>query len=85
MSKWVKKSCCEEELEKLADGYTKGEILSSELKNRCISVVQDFVKKFQENKDKVTDEVYKKFISVDKYTNDELSKEKLHKGMCSKN
>lgn len=53
----------DEKLEKLADGYRKGEILSSEMKKECIEVLQKVVGDYQESRAKVTDEVCKQFMT----------------------
>ncbi|KAF8528238.1 tryptophanyl-tRNA synthetase [Hysterangium stoloniferum] len=47
----------DEELEKLAKDYRSGELLTSQLKARCIAVLQKFVKDFQERKASVTEEM----------------------------
>ncbi|KAF8531623.1 tryptophanyl-tRNA synthetase [Gautieria morchelliformis] len=46
----------DEELEKLAKDYRSGELLTGQLKARCVKLLQDFVLGFQERKAKVTDE-----------------------------
>ncbi|KAJ8905073.1 hypothetical protein NDN08_001584 [Rhodosorus marinus] len=56
--------CDDDELiEKLADGYRKGEILSGEMKLECIKVLQDMVKQHQVRRAEVTDETLKKFMT----------------------
>lgn len=65
----------DEKLAKLAEGYRKGEILSSEMKKECIDVVSKFVLEYQENRGKVTDEVCREFMTPHKlsiYTKDRL-------------
>lgn len=52
----------EEYLDKLAEGYRKGEVLSGEMKKECIGVLTEFVKGFQDNRATITDEI------LDKYT-----------------
>jgi len=47
----------DDELEKLAKDYRSGELLTSQLKARCIDVLQKFVKDFQERKASVTEEM----------------------------
>lgn len=46
----------DEELDAIREKYEKGEMLTSELKNKCISVVQDFVASYQARRREVTDE-----------------------------
>mmetsp|Transcript_42889 Transcript_42889/g.167591 ORF Transcript_42889/g.167591 Transcript_42889/m.167591 type:complete len:253 (+) Transcript_42889:688-1446(+) len=53
----------DELIEKLADGYRKGEILSGEMKQECIKVLQDLVKQHQARRAEVTDETLKKFMT----------------------
>jgi tryptophanyl-tRNA synthetase len=54
----------DEELEKIRREYESGEMLTGEIKKRCIEVLQAYVKGFQERRAKVTDEVRKEFMSV---------------------
>ena len=49
------------ELEDLAAKYRSGEILTGEMKARCISELQKFVGEFQERRGKVTHEVMREF------------------------
>ena len=51
------------ELEKIRISYRKGEMLTGELKQRCIKELQDFVKGFQERKAKITAEIVQEFMS----------------------
>ena len=53
----------DEELERIRVAYRKGEMLTGELKQRCIEELQLFVKHFQEKKALVTDEVVKEFMT----------------------
>lgn len=46
----------DDELAKLREGYSKGEILTGELKKTCIGVVQKFVADFQTRRAAVTDD-----------------------------
>ncbi|AFN84021.1 tryptophanyl-tRNA synthetase [Encephalitozoon romaleae SJ-2008] len=57
----------DEELEKYRSGYTKGEITSKEMKEKCIAVIQDFVSKYQEARKKVTEEDVKAFMDINKF------------------
>ncbi|TFL07828.1 hypothetical protein BDV98DRAFT_647281 [Pterulicium gracile] len=52
----------DEELEKLAKDYRAGELLTGQLKAKCIGKLQAFVKEFQENRAKVTDEQVQQFM-----------------------
>ncbi|KUI62918.1 Tryptophan--tRNA ligase, cytoplasmic [Cytospora mali] len=54
----------DDELQKVYDTYKKGELLTGELKALCIKYLQDYVREFQENRAKVTDEVLEEFMSV---------------------
>ncbi|KAI5961398.1 WRS1 [Candida pseudojiufengensis] len=56
----------DEKLEKLADGYKKGEILSGEMKKECIEVLQEFVAAYQERRGKVDDDIVDKFMKPHK-------------------
>ncbi|KAG8953983.1 tryptophan--tRNA ligase [Tulasnella sp. 424] len=50
------------EYEKIAKEYRAGTLLTGQLKALCIKKLQEFVKTFQDNKAKVTDEVIDKFM-----------------------
>lgn len=52
----------DEKLDKLAKGYRKGEVLSGEMKQECISVLQKFVSDYQERRSKVDDKVIDSFM-----------------------
>lgn len=54
----------DEELQRIYDGYKKGEILTGELKATCIKYLQDYVKEFQDLRAKVTEEVVDEFMAV---------------------
>lgn len=56
----------DEKLAQLADGYKKGEILSSEMKKECISVLQEYVAGYQERRAKVDDAVLDLFMKPHK-------------------
>lgn len=56
----------DEKLAQLADGYKKGEILSSEMKKECISVLQEYVAGYQERRAKVDDAVLSLFMKPHK-------------------
>ncbi|KAG1441203.1 hypothetical protein G6F56_011588 [Rhizopus delemar] len=47
----------DEELKKIYDTYKSGELMTGELKKKCIEVLQAFVAGFQERKSKVTEEI----------------------------
>lgn len=51
------------ELEDLAQKYQRGEMLTGEMKARCISELQKFVAAFQERRSKVTHEVMRSFMA----------------------
>ena len=42
--------------------YRKGELLTGEMKKECIDMMTQYVKKFQEARAKVTDEVLEEFL-----------------------
>ncbi|KAG8905081.1 hypothetical protein FRC01_008487 [Tulasnella sp. 417] len=50
------------EYERIAKDYRAGTLLTGQLKALCIKKLQEFVKTFQDNKAKVTDEVIDKFM-----------------------
>jgi tryptophanyl-tRNA synthetase len=52
----------DEKLDKLAKGYRKGEVLSGEMKQECISVLQKFVSDYQERRSKVDEKVIDSFM-----------------------
>jgi tryptophanyl-tRNA synthetase len=52
------------ELEQIRGQYEKGEMLTGEIKKRCIDELQAYVKGFQERRAKVTEEIRKEFMSV---------------------
>ncbi|KAK1056813.1 tryptophan--tRNA ligase [Friedmanniomyces endolithicus] len=52
----------DEELEELAKRYRSGELLTGEMKQRCIAELQKFVTEFQERRKKVTDEVMREYM-----------------------
>lgn len=56
----------DEKLEQLAKGYKAGEILSSEMKKECITVVQQFVADYQERRAKVNTETLDSFMKPHK-------------------
>lgn len=56
----------DEKLDALAEGYKKGEIMSSEMKKECIAVLQEYVGEYQERRSKVDGEVIASFMSPHK-------------------
>lgn len=56
----------DELLADLAQKYRTGELLSGEMKKACIEVLQEFVKKFQENRAKVDDTTLEQFMKPHK-------------------
>lgn len=56
----------DDELERIRQAYTKGELLTGELKAKCISELQVYVKAFQERRALVTDEVVADFFALKK-------------------
>ncbi|KAK3663917.1 tryptophan--tRNA ligase [Elasticomyces elasticus] len=53
----------DDELEGLAEGYRKGEILTGEMKKRCIIELQKFVQDFQERRKGVSDETMRAYMT----------------------
>lgn len=56
----------DEKLEKLAAGYKKGEIMSSEMKQECIAVLQDYVAAYQARRKLVDQDVLDSFMKPHK-------------------
>jgi tryptophanyl-tRNA synthetase len=52
----------DDELDKIRKAYRSGEMLTGELKAKCISELQAYVKGFQERCSKVTEEVIDEFM-----------------------
>ncbi|KAH8117629.1 tryptophanyl-tRNA synthetase [Phellopilus nigrolimitatus] len=52
----------DDELQKIYDDYKAGTLLTGQLKAKCIKLLQDFVKEFQERRSKVADEDVKAFM-----------------------
>ncbi|KAG2041418.1 tryptophanyl-tRNA synthetase [Suillus americanus] len=52
----------DEELAKIGEDYRAGRLLTGQLKARCIQMLQQFVKVFQERKAKITDEDVNAFM-----------------------
>ena len=53
----------DEELENIRVAYTKGELLTGELKAKCIAELQKYVKGFQERRAAVTDTIVEDFFA----------------------
>jgi len=56
----------DDELAQLGEKYRKGEILSGEMKARCIEVLQELVAEHQERREKATSEVVEEFWKIRK-------------------
>lgn len=54
------------ELEQIGNDYRSGKLLTGELKAKCISELQVYVKGFQERRAKVTDEMVADFFATKK-------------------
>lgn len=52
----------DEKLERIYRDYKKGEMLTGEMKKECITLMQGYVKSFQEARAKVTDEIMQAFM-----------------------
>lgn len=53
----------DEKLEKIYHAYKKGEMLTGELKKECITLMQAYVKEFQERRALVTDEILDAYMT----------------------
>lgn len=53
----------DEELERIGVAYRRGELLTGEVKARCIEEIQKYVKAYQERRAKVTDEMIDEFMA----------------------
>ncbi|KAI0057089.1 tryptophanyl-tRNA synthetase [Artomyces pyxidatus] len=56
----------DEELEKIGEDYRAGRLLTGQLKAKCIKLLQDFVKDFQERKAKVSDDDVRTFMDANR-------------------
>ncbi|KAI5150223.1 tryptophanyl-tRNA synthetase [Enteropsectra breve] len=56
----------DEELERLRNGYLDGTVLTGQMKKRCIEVVQSYMKKYQERRAAITEELISEFMSPKK-------------------
>jgi len=52
------------ELQRIYDEYKSGRMLTSEMKDKCIEVLQPFIKDFQDRRAAITEEMLKEFMSV---------------------
>lgn len=50
-------------LEKIAEDYRKGELLTGELKKMAITMLQEYVGEFQERRKQVSDEVMRQYMT----------------------
>jgi len=53
----------DEELDRIRVSYESGEMLTGEMKKKCIEVMQEYVAGFQERRSKVTDEVLESYMT----------------------
>lgn len=53
----------DDEIERIRAAYESGEMLTGEMKKKCIDVMQEYVAGFQERRAKVTDEVLKAYMT----------------------
>lgn len=49
-------------IEQIANDYRKGELLTGELKEMAITLLQEYVKEFQERRKEVTEEMRKQYM-----------------------
>lgn len=54
----------DEELKRIAEEYGSGRMLTGEVKKRCIAVLQEFIREFQERRAQVTDTDVAYFMSI---------------------
>ena len=52
----------DEKLAKFAEDYRKGDMLTGDMKRECITMMTAYVKKFQDAREKVTDEILDEFL-----------------------
>ncbi|KZS98873.1 tryptophanyl-tRNA synthetase [Sistotremastrum niveocremeum HHB9708] len=64
----------DEELLRLGQEYREGTLLTSQLKARCISLLQEFVKSFQERKAKITDADVRVFMDSQRKIDSSIQK-----------
>ncbi|KAG0705317.1 tryptophanyl-tRNA synthetase [Suillus ampliporus] len=64
----------DEELAKIGEDYRAGHLLTGQLKARCIQMLQEFVKHFQERKAKITDEDINLFMDPNRKIDPNFSK-----------
>ena len=56
----------DKELDSIKMAYKSGELLTGELKQKCISILQKVIGDFQEKRSKVTDAIVQEFLSTDR-------------------
>lgn len=54
----------QEELDRIATEYKAGQMMTGEVKAKCIQVLSDFIAEFQARREQVTDEVVQQFMQV---------------------
>lgn len=54
----------DKELAEIGEQYSKGKMLSGQVKKTLIKIIQDFVKNHQDRRAKLTDDDVKKFLST---------------------
>jgi len=64
----------DEEINKIGEEYRAGRLMTGELKGKCIQVLQDYVKGFQERKAAVTDEILAQFMDPNRKIVPRMSK-----------
>jgi tryptophanyl-tRNA synthetase len=64
----------DEELAKIGEDYRAGRLLTGQLKARCIQMLQEFVKAFQERKAKITDDDVNAFMDPNRKIDPNFSK-----------
>ncbi|OCB89659.1 tryptophanyl-tRNA synthetase [Sanghuangporus baumii] len=64
----------DEELKKIYDDYKAGALLTGQLKARCIAVLQQFIKEFQDRRAKVTNDELKYFMDASRKINPSIGK-----------
>jgi len=57
----------DDELEKYRSGYLSGDVSSREMKEKCISVIQEFVAKYQCSRKAVGDKEMQRFMDINKF------------------
>ncbi|KAL5490574.1 WRS1 [Sanghuangporus weigelae] len=64
----------DEDLKRISDDYKAGTLLTGQLKARCIAVLQQFVKEFQDRRAEITNDELKYFMDASRKINPSIGK-----------